>query len=188
MKIVWLNGSFGAGKTTTAGELVKVLPRARIFDSEKVGSLLEGIIREQVDNFQDWPPWRSLVVHAAVETLRYTGGTLIIPQTVLNESYATEIFQGLRAAGLVVHHFLLHVEQKELIGRIEGDEADRAAREWRLDHVARYASALPWLRESADVIDTTHLPSGEVVREIAGRLERVRPPGRGGVELADGAG
>lgn len=34
-QIVWLNGAFGAGKTITANELVKLLPGARTFDLEK---------------------------------------------------------------------------------------------------------------------------------------------------------
>ncbi|WP_228834433.1 AAA family ATPase [Nocardia abscessus] len=32
--IIWLNGTFGAGKTTTAGELTALLPGSRIFDTE----------------------------------------------------------------------------------------------------------------------------------------------------------
>jgi hypothetical protein len=41
--IVWLNGTFGAGKSTTAGELVELLARARLFDAEEVGYLLRRI-------------------------------------------------------------------------------------------------------------------------------------------------
>jgi adenylylsulfate kinase-like enzyme len=32
--IVWLNGAFGMGKTTTAAELLSLLPDARQFDPE----------------------------------------------------------------------------------------------------------------------------------------------------------
>ena len=41
--IVWLNGTHGAGKTTT-GELVQqLLPDARVLDAEKVGEVLMDI-------------------------------------------------------------------------------------------------------------------------------------------------
>ncbi len=33
--IVWLNGAFGVGKTTTSGLLAKTLPGARVFDAER---------------------------------------------------------------------------------------------------------------------------------------------------------
>jgi len=32
--IIWLNGAFGAGKTTTATELAGTMPSARLFDTE----------------------------------------------------------------------------------------------------------------------------------------------------------
>ncbi len=38
--IVWLNGTFGAGKTTTAAELQTLMPGARVFDPETVGYML----------------------------------------------------------------------------------------------------------------------------------------------------
>jgi hypothetical protein len=41
--IVWLNGTFGAGKTTTARELVTRLPDARVFGAEHVGFLLRQV-------------------------------------------------------------------------------------------------------------------------------------------------
>jgi hypothetical protein len=34
--IVWINGTFGAGKTTTAAALVELLPAARLFDTTRL--------------------------------------------------------------------------------------------------------------------------------------------------------
>ncbi|MFD1149989.1 AAA family ATPase [Saccharothrix hoggarensis] len=167
--IIWLNGTFGAGKTTTARELTGLVPSARVFDSEHVGYLLRHVLTEPVENFQDWPPWRSLVVHTAVETLRYVGGALVIPQTVLTEAYYREIDAGLRAAGLDVRHFVLHAREDVLVGRIEADRDDPGARQWRLDHVERYRAAVPWLHAAAEVVDTTDVPAAEVARTIAHR-------------------
>ena len=39
--IVWLNGSFGIGKTTTANLVAEAVSDARIFDAEEVGFLLQ---------------------------------------------------------------------------------------------------------------------------------------------------
>jgi len=38
--IIWLNGAFGCGKTTTASELSVVIPGSRLFDPETVGYML----------------------------------------------------------------------------------------------------------------------------------------------------
>jgi len=38
--IIWLNGTFGVGKTTTARELAATMPDTRLFDPEMVGYLL----------------------------------------------------------------------------------------------------------------------------------------------------
>jgi hypothetical protein len=168
--IVWLNGTFGAGKTATAGELVRLLPAARIFDPEQVGYMLRHVLHEPVDDFQDLPPWRPLVRETATRVLRHAGGTLVAPQTVLVEAYAREIFDGLDDDGVDVRHFVLHADEAELVRRIEGDRVERGARAWRLDHLARYRQALPWLRRDGTVVDTAGRSPQEVARVIAGHL------------------
>ncbi|MFC4062846.1 AAA family ATPase [Planomonospora corallina] len=167
--IIWLNGTFGAGKTTTAGELVRMLPGARIFDSEYVGFMLrhvEGL--PEVRNFQQWPPWRGLVVQTAVQLLDYLGGVLVVPQTVLVEEYWAEIRTGLEKAGVPVRHFLLHADEETLTRRIETDTVEAGARRWRLDHLADYREALPWLRREAESVDTTGVPPARVAEIVAG--------------------
>jgi len=44
--IVWLNGTFGAGKTTTSRLLVRELPQARILDTEYIGLMLRHVLNE----------------------------------------------------------------------------------------------------------------------------------------------
>lgn len=78
--IVWPNGTFGTGKTTTATELVAALPGARVFDSEWGGVMLRDVLGP-ADDFQDWPPWRGLVVETAAQVHAHVGGTLVVPQT-----------------------------------------------------------------------------------------------------------
>jgi adenylylsulfate kinase-like enzyme len=51
--IVWLNGAFGAGKTTTAGELTSRIPESRLFDAEKVGEMLWHVLGMPARDFQD---------------------------------------------------------------------------------------------------------------------------------------
>ena len=166
--IVWLNGTFGAGKTTTAGELVKILPSARLFDPEMVGFMLRHVLYEPVADFQDQPPWRALVRATARQVLDHVGGILVAPQTILVEDYAREIFAGLAEDGVPVRHFVLHADTAELIRRIEGTTE---ATQWRLDHVQPYLDAVPWLHRDATVVDTTGRTSAEVALMVKGHLD-----------------
>jgi hypothetical protein len=121
--IVWLNGTHGVGKTTTAALVQQLIPDSRVFDAEKVGETLLDVYPglPQTDNFQHWPPWRPLVVETAHRILDYTGGTLVMPMTVLVESYWREISQGLASYDIPMHHFVLHADQDTLRGRIQDD-------------------------------------------------------------------
>ena len=167
-----MNGAFGAGKTTTAAELVSLLPDSRLFDPETVGYMLTPNLADRwPGDFQHWPPWRSLVAATAAELTAYTGQHLIAPQTVIRKQYLDEIITALHAAGLEVFHVILDVPELVLRNRIEGSQE---AVEWRLEHVAEYQAARPWLLDDADlVVDTTELAPAEAAQRIAHALPRL---------------
>ena len=137
--IVWINGPFGVGKTSTANAISEQTGW-RLFDPEHVGYLLAANLRDlEFDDFQDLPPWRSLVPAVVDEIYRYTNPTAIIGvQTVLVERYWSELADGLAQRGLSVLHVVLDCEEAELRHRIENDEIESEALEWRLDHLAAF--------------------------------------------------
>ncbi|MBC9730288.1 ATP-binding protein [Streptomyces sp. TRM68367] len=168
--IVWINGTHGAGKTTTSALVQQLIPDSRVFDAEKVGETLmditPGLPGPGADNFQHWPPWRPLVVETARRVLDYTGGTLVIPMTVLIEQYWREISTGLAQHAIPVRHFVLHADQGTLRGRIEGEHPVPSP--FRLKYLEPYAEAArTWLHGEAEVVDTTHLTPAQVARQIA---------------------
>ncbi|MBP2471442.1 shikimate kinase [Crossiella equi] len=187
-EVLWLNGTFGVGKSTTARALLQALPDARPFDPEQVGYMLEhAMVREPVPDFQEWPLWRRLVVLNLVELLRHTGDRLVVPMTVLREDFATEIFTGLAEHGVRVRHVLLHCGRDVLRARITAAEehpgdpaASEETRRWRMSKVDDYQRALPWLRASAHVVDTTTAPTDEVVRAVLATLTRADSGARHG--------
>ena len=172
--IVWLNGTHGVGKTTTAALLQPLIPDSRVLDAEKVGETLMDIrpaLPEKGD-FQHWTPWRPLVVETARRVLEYTGGTLVMPMTVLVQRYWREIRQGLAQYDVPVRHFVLHADGDTLRRRIVGDR-DLGPSAFRLDHVDPYAEAFgAWLRSEAEVVDTTGRTPQEVAREVAEAVHR----------------
>lgn len=175
--IVWLNGTHGAGKTTTSRLLQKLLPNSRIFDAEKVGETLMDITPNlpATNNFQHWPPWRPLVVETARRVLEYTGGTLIVPMTVLIEPYWREIHDGLSQYQIDVRHFVLHTDEQTLRHRIQNDDV-MGPSSFRFDHVAPYyEAARTWLHNEATVVDTTHRDPDAAAKHISHLLGLQRP-------------
>ncbi|PJM98939.1 ATP-binding protein [Streptomyces sp. CB01201] len=168
--IVWLNGTHGAGKTTTSALVQQLVPGSRVFDAEKVGETLMDITPRlpETDNFQHWPPWRPLVVETARRVLDYTGGTLVMPMTVLVEEYWREISSGLARHHIPVRHFVLHADQDTLRARIAGDSILGPNSPFRLAYLEPYAEAArTWLHDEAEVVDTTHLTPVQAAQQIA---------------------
>lgn len=167
--IIWLNGTHGAGKTTTAALLQPLLVDARVLDAEKVGETLMDIRPglPTTDNFQHWPPWRPLVVETARRVLDYAGGTLVMPMTVLVEEYWREISAGLAHHGVPVRHFVLHADTETLRARIEND-TDLGPSAFRRRYLEPYVEAArTWLHAAAEVVDTTHLSPDRTAARIA---------------------
>lgn len=176
--IVWLNGTHGAGKTTTAALVQELIPNSRVLDAEKVGETLMDVHPglPETENFQNWPPWRQLVVDTARRILQYTGGTLIMPMTVLVEPYWREIREGIAAHHIPLNHFVLHADQNTLRQRIMKDEVMGPSR-FRLDHLAWYDQASrTWLRDDAEMIDTTDLAPTQIAAVIVKSLGRSEWP------------
>jgi hypothetical protein len=172
--IVWLNGTHGAGKTTTSALVQQLIPDSRVLDAEKVGATLMDITPglPATDNFQHWPPWRPLVVETARRVLDYTGGTLLMPMTVLVEEYWREISTGLARHAIPVRHFVLHADQDTLRERIAGDTVLGPNSPFRLKYLEPYAEAArTWLPGAAEVIDTTHLTPAQAARQIAAAVK-----------------
>jgi chloramphenicol 3-O-phosphotransferase len=167
--IVWLNGTFGSGKTATAAELRHLIPSSRLFDPETVGYMLRPNLADHpVSDFQQWPPWRPLVVAVATELARFTRQHLIAPQTILTRAYLEQIFAGLRAAGLPVFHVVLDADEEILRQRIQGSGEAQA---WRLAHLAKYRASRSWMIPAADlVVDTASRTPSAAAHQIAGAL------------------
>ena len=144
--IIWINGGFGAGKTTLADELHRRLPDAIRYDPEDVGLMLWKWMRPNGD-FQHLPSWRELVVATALSLRRHHADTLIVPMSLIRDACRAEILGGLAGAGEEVLHVFLEADAGVLRDRLNarvthlGRERDQAAREFGLGHVDEAVAA-----------------------------------------------
>ncbi|WP_417506134.1 AAA family ATPase [Microbacterium sp.] len=154
--IIWLNGPFGAGKSTTTRQLVDE-GSFTMFDAEEVGYMLQRAISPELagDDFQELPAWRHLVVESLSEVSKAVDTDIVVPQTVLVREYWDEIADGLTARGLDCRAFTLHVDSEEHARRIDEDALEADGAEWRHRRRPDYDAALSWLTDATTVIDTT---------------------------------
>jgi hypothetical protein len=107
--IVFVNGPFGVGKTTTVRHLAADLPEALVIDPEKVGHMLwsqlpKGLRQEE---FELEPVWPALTRCLLGETARAYRRTLLVPMTIARERTFRQIVGALRQSGHDVRHFTL---------------------------------------------------------------------------------
>lgn len=99
--IIWVNGAFGAGKTTLAEELHRRLPEALEFDPEYVGYLLrKWVPMPSGGDFQDIPLWQTLVSDFAIGMSEQYRRSLIVPMTLIHPGYRRAIFERIAEAGV----------------------------------------------------------------------------------------
>ena len=78
--IIWINGAFGAGKTTLTERLLSAIPHAMTFDPEYVGFILtRWVPAADSGDFQDLPVWRRLVGDFAIGLCQEYRRPLIVP-------------------------------------------------------------------------------------------------------------
>ncbi|MDT9687468.1 NUDIX domain-containing protein [Streptomyces sp. P9(2023)] len=175
--IVWINGTFGAGKSSTARELVDLIPNSTLYDPEVIGGVLDLLLPkkrlDEVDDFQDLPMWRRMVVDTAAALVAEVGGVLVVPMTLMRQEYRDEIFGGLAARRIEVRHVVLAPEETILRARIDGraageDDTERAeqARQWCQDRVEPFRTALGWIAADAYAIDNSALTPAETATAV----------------------
>lgn len=127
--ILWINGAFGAGKTTIAHELHRRIPHSFVYDPENAGSFIRDNLPEQLSkgDFQDFPLWREFNYSMLRHIYREFPGTIIVPMTIVNPQYLHEIAGRLRHDGAVLHHFALRASRETLLQRLlsrgEGEDS-----------------------------------------------------------------
>lgn len=121
--IIWINGSYGSGKTQTAYELQKRLPNSYVYDPENIGYFLDKnlpseFMKIRKDNFQNYELWRKFNYKMIAYIMSNYDGTLIVPMTIINKSYYDEIIGKLEKE-YEVKHFILSIDMEINLKRLK---------------------------------------------------------------------
>ena len=170
--IIWINGGFGAGKTTLAQELHRRLPDAVVYDPEDVGLMLWKWIQPNGD-FQHLPSWRELVVATALSLRRHHAETLIVPMSLIRDAYRAQILGGLDDAGEEVLPVFLQADAEVLRGRLrarvpssEDPEAVQAAGGFGFAHVDAAVAAAARQPAGTLLLRSDRLTPAELADEL----------------------
>ena len=173
--IIWINGGFGAGKTTLAKELHRRLPDAVVYDPEDVGLMLWKWVPRNGD-FQHLPSWRELVVATALSLRRHHADTLIVPMSLIRDAYLAEILGGLDKAGEEVLHVFLEacadVLRERLNARVTHPDSDwdQAARQLGMTGIAEMVAAAARQPAGTLILRSDRLTPAELADEVLDRF------------------
>ena len=164
--IIWLNGCFGVGKTTTANILQSLVENSHVYDPEQVGYFLwdnfPEVLKRKGD-FQDIELWRKFNFECIEYMYNNFDGHIIIPMTIVNPKYYYEIIGKLQNNGVKIHHFILSATKESikerLIGRGEKNNS------WAEQQIDRCLDAFN-NEISGELVDTTNLTVNEAARFV----------------------
>lgn len=169
--IIWINGGFGAGKTTLAEELHRRLPDAVVYNPEDVGLMLWKWVKPNGD-FQHLASWRELVVATALSLRRHHAGTLIVPMSLIRDTYRAEILGGLADAGEDVLHVFLEADAAVLRERLNARvthpdlDWDQSAREFGMTTVDEIVAVAARQPSGTIMLRSDRLTPAELADEV----------------------
>ena len=150
--IIWLNGSFGVGKTTIAENLKENMTNSIIYDPEKVGMFLYKTLPEKKDDFQDYELWRT-INYEMLKELDKQNEVIIVPMTITNLQYYNEIVGKLQKDGIKILHFILTANKESIISRLNNRDNST---EWAYNQVDRCVTAFQGDSFNGQKIDTNN--------------------------------
>lgn len=160
--IIWINGSFGVGKTTIAKKLENKIDKSIIYDPEEIGIFLSNTLPIKENDFQDYELWRTL----NYDILKYLSAKyelIIVPMTITNLQYYDEIVGKLEREGIDINHFILIATKENLIKRLD----DRKnSTEWTYRQIDRCVNFFESCNLKGQKINTNNQSIDEITNNI----------------------
>ena len=175
--VVFINGSFGVGKTTVARLLRGRVAGSAVYDPELFGILLMRLAkwarfgRPPADDFQDFGVWRRSAIAGVRLSRALSRGPVIVPMTFSRREYFDEVVAGVRRFDPEVRVFCLKASLPTVKKRLAGRETDTEGpgADWLARRIAECAEAHrdPHFGEP---VETEDRPAREVCEDIFRRV------------------
>lgn len=168
--VIFINGSFGIGKTTVARLLVRQLEHSVLVDPEPIGVVLMQVTRawRRVDDFQDLRLWRETSARL-IDLLSRVRGAVVVPMAFTNVPYLRQFLTAARHRDRATFHFCLTAPLPVVRERLRAREIRGGPTEWQLRRSAECCEA----HQSADFaehIRTESRSPQDVAQEILARI------------------
>jgi uncharacterized protein YfaA (DUF2138 family) len=163
--LIWINGTFGVGKTQTAHELQRRIPSSVVVDPEVLGFGIQRMYPQSLrTDFQDTPWWAPVTIEILADVAVKHDGHVIVPMTLVDSGRFAAVMTGLRQRGVDVRHFALLADgrtvRRRLRKRLDGK------RSWAALQSDRCAPNLERM-EFAEHVSTAGRSVAEVAEAIA---------------------
>lgn len=160
--IIWINGSFGVGKTTVAEKLKEKIDKSIIYDPEKIGMFLSDTLSTKENDFQDYKLWRT-INYEMLKNLYPEFEMIIVPMTITNLQYYDEIVGRLERDGINIKQFILTASKENIISRLNGRGNST---KWAYKQVDRCYTTFKDDLIKGQKIDTNNKSVGEVCNNL----------------------
>jgi predicted kinase len=177
--VVFVNGSFGVGKSTVARLLRARLPGSLIYDPEWAGSVLMrlpawvGLKGAGSDDFQNIELWRRSAVEGVRLFRLLARGPVIVPMTFSSRAYFDEVTEGVSRHDPDLRTFCLRAGLSTVKSRLasRGERVEGPGSEWIARRIVECADAHrdPHFGEPVETEGRTAI---EVAGDIIERLRR----------------
>jgi hypothetical protein len=127
--------------------------------------MLMPFVESPTGDFQDLPLWRRLVMQTMTGLAQQYPHVWVAPMSLINAAYRTEILDGIRAAGVDLCEVVLTLPEQQLRTRIDADQVETKACQWRQDHVTQALTTFASLAD-AHFVDASQTPD-EVADAVA---------------------
>ena len=170
--LIWINGTFGVGKTHVAQELRRKLPGSIVSDPELPGFGIQRMYPSALrSDFQDSPWWAPTVAGILADLTARHPGPVIVPMTLADPERFDRIVGSLRDGGVDVRHAALLASRTTVRRRVRSRFEDPDG--WPMQRYDAVDASLRGERFAAHV-ETDALTLPEVVVAV-GRIAGAEP-------------
>lgn len=119
--IIWINGSFGVGKSTVANLLHQEFKNSIIYDPELLGDFFQRNLPSVAcsEDFQDFSLWRQLTHDILQDLATNSNQIIIVPMTIFKIEYYQEIIEQLMRDGIELKHYILIADKETILNRLD---------------------------------------------------------------------